>query len=205
MHSVFMTGYGLNLNIFGVVRMKEYLAKKKSIVIFFTFFMLVCVCGICCVHNNYRLGQEMSDSIERLSWQYTDLLESIDQLKDAVSEDDNRYSFLNTYYEALFDVMHTADYFPLLDEIRDEWYRQFKNLHEEAVRGGDEHVRSIFADEESFKEIAHLRDQLNHVVDCFREFRENYEQMSVWDRYFTSWKEEQKILNEKVRFSPLSE
>lgn len=180
--------------------------KKKNIIILIILLILLCICGIRSIRDNYQFGQELDYHIERLSWQYADFVESIDRLKGAVEKGDNSYSFLSTYYNELYDVTHYmgSDDIPLLDDVGHEWYLQFDKLFNDAVRG-DEHVRSIFADEEKFKELAHLRDQLNHMVDCFREFRENYEQMSVWDRYFTSWKDEQKILNEKVRFSPLSE
>ena len=180
--------------------------KKKIIIILITILVLLCTWGINSIRNNYQLGQDLYSSLNPLSIQYANLAESIDRLKDAVDKENDSYGYLNAYYNSLIAFWSFPGYddVPFLDDVRTEWAEVFEKHRQESYRG-DEHVRSIFADEERFKELAHLRDQSNHVVDCFREFRENYEQMSDWDRYFTSWKDEQKILNEKVRFSPLSE
>ena len=180
--------------------------EEKNIIILITILVLLCGWGIHSIHDNYQLGQDLYSVLNPLSRQYANLAESIDHLKGAVDKGDDRYGFLNAYYNAHFEFWGFLGYddVPFLDDVGTEWAEVFAKHHQENYRG-DEHVRSIFADEEKFKELAHLRDQLNHVVDCFREFRESYEQMSVWDRYFTSWKDEQKILNEKVRFIPLSE
>lgn len=179
---------------------------KKNIIILIAILVLLCTWGIHSIHDNYRLGQDLYSVLNPLSRQYADLAESIDRLKGAVDRGEDSYGFLNAYYNAHFKFWSFLGYddVPFLDDVRTEWAEVFDKHRQENYRG-DEHVRSIFADEEKFKELAHLRDQLNHVVDCFQEFRENYEQMSNWDRYFTSWKDEQKILNEKVRFTPLSE
>lgn len=180
--------------------------NKRKIIFLLAILILLCTWGINSIRNNYQLGQDLYSVLSRLSGQCRDLAEGIDRAKEAVDRGNDGYSYLNAYYDPLveFNSFFGYDNVPFLKDVRTEWTKQFTKHLQEAYRG-DEHVRSIFADEEKFKELAHLRDQLNHVVDCFREFRENYEQMSDWDRYFTSWKDEQKILNEKVRFIPLSE
>ena len=178
--------------------------KKRNIIILIMVLVLLCGWAIGSIHNNYQHGRELDYVLERLSWQCTDLAESIDRLKSELDKGNNDYSFLNTYYNAMLMFYSWFGYedMPFLEDVREEWTAQFANLRQQALRG-DEHVRNIFTDDEKFKEVAHLRDQLYKMVDAVDDFRERYEQMSEWERYFVSWKDEQKILNEKVRFSPL--
>ncbi len=178
--------------------------KKRIMIILIIILVLLCGCGIRSIRDNYRLGQELYSVLERLSAQCTDLAESIDRLKSELEKGNNSYSPLNAYYNALFrfNSWFGYDNVPFLEDVETEWLAQFKKLRDQTLRG-DENVRNIFTDDEKFKEVAHLRDQLNNMVDAFDDFRESYEQMSVWERCFVSWKNEQKILNDKVRFSSL--
>ena len=180
--------------------------KKKTIITLITILVLLCAWGIRSIRNNYQLGQDLYVVLNRLSIQYENFANTVDRLKEVVDEGGVRGSHLTPLYNSLYEFWSSIGYddMPFWDDVRHEWYQQFNKYRLEAIHG-DEHIIGIFADEEKFKELAHLRDQSYHVVDCFGEFRENYEQMSVWERYFTSWKDEQKILNEKVRFTPLSE
>ena len=43
-----------------------------------------------------------------------------------------------------------------------------------------------------------LKDELNDMTNILVEFIDSYNQMSQWDRYFVSWKNERRILSDQV-------
>lgn len=50
-------------------------------------------------------------------------------------------------------------------------------------------------------EAAELRNKLDNMTSVLIDFRERYNQMSKWEKYFTCWSDEQEIISEKLRLS----
>ena len=62
----------------------------------------------------------------------------------------------------------------------------------------DDGIKKLFTEETDI-DIYGLRDQLKIVVNTFVDFAERYNEMSQWERYFTSWERVREELTETVR------
>lgn len=62
----------------------------------------------------------------------------------------------------------------------------------------DEDLVAFFTDKEQLEEISLLRKKLYILADSLTDFTERYDQMSDWQRCFTSWENERLTLSEKI-------
>ena len=179
--------------------------KKRNIIILIVVLVLLCGWGIRSFYDNYRFGHELYITVNRMSTPSYLLARAIDHLENEFEKMENEYQGddRHAFDTAMFKIRYQFDYdgMPLLEDVCAEWRDQFEELYQQTK--SNEGLAYIFTDEKKFNEIANLRDQLYDLVEVFEDFRESYNQMSEWERYFVSWKDEQKILSEKVRFSPL--
>ena len=110
----------------------------------------------------------------------------------------NKGIYTSAFESAIQDVyLHFGGDMPLIRQVSDEWYARFKEIYEQIVNKGPYAAKKVFL--EKGDELSDLKIQLENMTKCCTEFRERYEQLSEWERYFVSWKEEQKILSEKVK------
>ena len=102
---------------------------------------------------------------------------------------------LTNLYLWVYDDMETV----LLQDECEELYHCFSELREKTVNDSTNlKLKNLFTDKEKFEEVAALRDQLYVLIEGMEDFRERYEEMSVWERYFASWEDERKTVSELV-------
>ena len=174
--------------------------RKKVIIIIGMIVVLVLLYGIHSIFGNYRFGQELYRSACRLSFQVQYLIKSIDDLEEEFAEADNHpvdYVYYNEYYNAVDPVWFGYEDMPILDEVRFEYSARIDEIRDQTMK--DEEVENAFTNAEEFQKIADLRDQLKVLTNGLNEFVENYRQMSDLERYFAPWKNELKLLTDKVR------
>ena len=185
--------------------MKQKLMKKKTLIILIVILVLLCGWGIRSVYNNCRFGRELYSAVNQMSSPSYLLAKAIDHLENEFEKMENEYQGddRHAFDTAMFEIRRQfdGDGMPLLEDVCAEWRDQFEELYQQTK--SNEGLAYIFTDKGKFDEVANLRDQLYDMTYAFIEFGERYNRMSEWERYFVSWKDEQKILSEKVRFSPL--
>lgn len=173
---------------------------KKIILLITTIIILVLLNGIQLFRENRHFGSQLYRAVNRTEHQSRLLSETIGYLEESFSDPywENRKVPTSAFESAIQDVyLHFGGGMPLLREVSDEWYAQFKEIYEQIVNKGPDAARNLFL--EKMDEFSDLRIQLENMTNYLCEFRERYDQMSEWERYFVSWKEEQKILSEKVK------
>lgn len=174
---------------------------KKVILLITTIIALVSLYGIHLFRENRQFGRELYNSVNKMSIQSRLLANAIGYLEKGFADPDWRNKGLSdsSFGNAMISVTSSFGYedMPLLEDVRSGWSARFTKLWNQIVNKDMDELEKVFLEEAD--EISNLRIQLENMTKCFRDFGERYNQMSEWERYFVSWKDEQKILNEKVR------
>ena len=173
---------------------------KKIILLITTVIILASLYGVHLLRENRHFGSQLYWAVNRTEHQSRLLSETIGYLEESFSDPywENRKVPTSAFESAIQDVyLHFGGGMPLLREVSDEWYAQFKEIYEQIVNKGPYAAKKVFL--EKGDELSDLKIQLENMTNCLCEFREGYDQLSEWERYVVSWKEEQSILSEKVR------
>ena len=174
--------------------------RKKVILLITTIIILALLTRIQLFRENRQFGSELYRTVCRMEHQSRTLSESIAYLEEKFADPDwrNKGIYTSAFESAIQDVyLHFGGDMPLIRQVSDEWYARFKEIYEQIVNKGPYAAKKVFL--EKGDELSDLKIQLENMTKCCTEFRERYEQLSEWERYFVSWKEEQKILSERVR------
>lgn len=177
---------------------REMQCKYKIIAIVVGIFLSLCVLQM--GYNNIRLGKEIYFEAGEVAILSSQLSESIGYLQKAFSDSDEininmTHSFEQAVVEAKFDFGY--ENMPFLDNVRLKWGRRFDDLyHHKVVNKSAEDIKKIFVEEAD--EMTDLKEKLENMTQCLMTFREKYENMSVIERCFVSWKNERKLLGDKV-------
>ena len=173
--------------------------KKKFIrPISICIVAVVLLCVTYFVYDNYRLGQELYTAVSVVSIQSKNLADSIDYLKKEFEDVDNIQNVSRNSFDFAIDSLHSSfgyENMPLLENVRIAWIERFEALWQQ-THGGVEGLEKLFTEESH--DMIELKKQLDNMTDCFINFSENYNEMSVWERCFTSWKNEQRMLSDMV-------
>lgn len=175
--------------------MKEKFVLPISIGI----IVIAVFCIIDYVRDNYRLGRDLYDTTVRLESQCFDYAESIAYLQKEYAKEDVSEGYITHSFEnamLTFKSYFGFENVPILDESRGAWGRRFDEMFSMFVNKPDKEYESIFAN--SADEITEFKNQMYSMADEFREFHENYSKLSMWERYFISWKKERIKLTEAV-------
>lgn len=178
--------------------------KNKKITFFIaTLILLVLLGGAYFTYDNYRFGAELYSTAGDMSVQCQNLVESIDDLEKQFENADSDHDNVNrqSFDFAIASVRSSfgAENMPLSEEVRLDLIHQFEELYDKTI--SDEDLAILFTNKEKIKEILVLRDKLNILADSLVDFRTRYNEMTLWEQYFTSWRDEQKILSDKARIS----
>ena len=176
------------------------LMKKKYILLISSFITMISIFWVAdTIRDNYKLGQEMYDVTIRLESQCYEYAKSIDFLQQEFSKEEVREGYITHSFESSMLVFHS--YFgyenvPILDESRVAWARQFDEIFDLFVNKPSEQYKTIF--ENRADEMNEFKNQMYSMAEEFGDFRDNYSKLSVWERYFTSWKKERIKLTDEV-------
>lgn len=181
--------------------------KKKIIILIIALVLLVYGIhyAIRTINDNYRFGADLYINAGTLSVEFNTLVHGINVLEDQCQNPDRYpdgiqrisydFAIVNCCSSRVYSDMETVF---LQDECKD-LYHCFSELYEKTVNDSTNlKLENLFTDKEKFEEVAALRDQLCILIEGMEVFRERYEEMSVWERYFASWEDERKILSELV-------
>lgn len=175
--------------------------KKKIVLLIATFVCLVLLCSAYLLHNNYQLGAQLYSSAGDMSVQCRLLADGIEDLENEFQKAGNDNEAVNrqSFDSAILSV-HSSfgnENVPILKEVRSDLVQRFEELFQ--LSRDDETLKNTFTDKEKFAEIVVLRDRLNALADSLVDFQERYNQMSDWERYFTSWEKERESLSDTAR------
>ena len=173
--------------------------RKKVIIIIGTIVVLVLLYGIHSIFGNYRFGQELYKTAYETSFEVQCLIKSMDDLEKEFAKDDNDhvdYLYYSQFHNAIRQDFGYED-MPVLEEVRAEYYTRSEEIFRQTME--DEELEYAFENAEEFQKIADYRDQLKVLTNGLNEFVESYRQMSDLERYFAPWKNERKLLSDKVR------
>lgn len=174
--------------------MKKKLIRSISICI----VAVVLLCVTYFVYDNYRLGQELYTAVSSLSIQSKNLADSIAYLEKGFEDVNGIQNVNRQSFDFAIHSLHSSfgyENMPLLENVRIAWIERFEELWQQ-THGDVEVLERLFTEES--QEMTELKKQLDKMTDCFVNFSENYNEMSVWERCFTSWKNERKLLSNMV-------
>lgn len=173
--------------------------KKKFIcLISICVVAVVLLCVTYFIYDNYRLGQALYTAVSDLSIQSKNLANSIAYLEKEFESVDSIQNVNRQSFDVAIHSVHSSfgyENMPLLENVRIAWIERFEELWQQTL-GNVESLEKIFAEESH--EMTELKKQLDNMTDCFISFRENYNELSFWERCFTSWKNEQRVLSDMV-------
>lgn len=178
--------------------------KSRKIIPFILAITLVFLFDICLIYNNYRFGQELYSAACAMSVQSRNLANGIDYLEQEFEKavNDPAYkAYTPPFDSAILDVHSHFGYkaLPLREDVRLEYIYQFEDLFSRSL--SYERLKDLFTENKEYDEITVLKNKLEILTDSLVDFRDRYNQMSVLERFFTSWRNEQKALSDKVRIS----
>lgn len=178
--------------------------RKILIILIITLVLLALLCGIYLIYDNYRFGQELYGAVNQMSTKSDALADGIGFLEEKFENGDiddlahNRHAF-----DSAILVVHSGfgyDDMPLLDDVRLEYIDRFEELWLQTVNDhNNTNLVELFTDTEKSTEITNLQKQLELMTITFMDFSNRYDEMSVWERCFVSWRNERKILSDQVR------
>lgn len=176
--------------------------RKKFFVIVALVLILGLLYGIHLIRENYQLGRDFYNEANRMSVQTYMVAEGIGDLEEKFKNNDldDLRSFRHGFDFAMQEVyLHFGS--SLLDDVDSEYYDRFEEIYNQAVLEDRDNQKLIkmFTDPEEAKKLSALKEQLEFMATTLMEFGDRYTEMSEWDRYFTSWSNERKILTEKLR------
>lgn len=172
--------------------------KKKWVSISACIVVVLLLCAAYLIYHNYRLGQELYAAVSTMSVQTQSLADSIEYLEKEFDKADGIQNVNRQSYDyAILGLYSSFGYedMPLLDDVRMAWITRLEELQQKTL--GDVEVLGRHFTEES-DEMTELKKKLENMTDCFIRFNENYNKMSVWQRCFTSWKNERRMLSDMV-------
>lgn len=180
--------------------------RKKIIIGVILVLLLVLLFGAHLIYKNYKLGQELYNAAKSMSNEVAPFVDTMEQLEREYAKPDVDHSEINrgpfnydiTHTRLVFSVFHNNK--PILDDVRLAYFDMVEQLFANTLGDRDNaKLSALFTDPVKANETTALKNQLNHLVECLNDFCEKYDQMSEWERCFTSWKNERKILTEQVR------
>lgn len=175
--------------------------RKKIIIIIMILVVLVLSYGVYSVfQNNYRLGSDLYNAVNRAWIQSYNIVDSIDSLEQELEDPDGSTAIIDRHY---FDESIQSVYFhfgfgvnmPFLEEVSLKWYARFTEIYQQTR--SNEELQAMFSN----GEMKIFRDQVNHMVQALADFSNSYQQMSDWERHWISWKNAQESLSEQVRIN----
>ena len=175
----------------------------KKIIIIILVIVIVLSSGIYAVYNNYQLGQELEFATHNLSIISYELADSIDSLQDKCSNSssDRLFLFVHSFEEALKMTQSTfgSSGMPLREDVFNDWVTRLSKLWRKIVGLDVDEMKQLFQNEA--EDLTELKGDLYHLTDCLNEFNDRYNEMSFWERCFTSWEKERDALSEQVKLS----
>lgn len=180
--------------------------KKKIIILIITLVVLALLCGIHLIYDNYQFGLELYSAVNQMSPQTHSIAKSIEFLEekfengdiDDIAHDRNAFDQQMLLVHSFFGY----DNMPLLNDVRFEYISRFEEIFDQTVNDFDNTgLTKLFTDKEERAKMANLKNKLNIMTNRFIEFRERYNELSFWERCFTSWRHERDLLSEQVKLS----
>lgn len=186
------------------------MAKKKFIIVLSIIYVIVLVfqCGAQVVYNNYRFGQEFYSECSNAAVLCDGLARWTDYLMKEFNKDNVDPADVITWsFESALDnaVYFGYEDMPLLDEVRTGYSGLFERIRRRiSLAQGEtdpnmERYQRLFVDPEGAQKMAALKEQLDFMKAGFMEIHERYNEMSKWEKCFTSWSKERKVLSEKLK------
>ncbi len=174
---------------------------KKTIMIIVLVLVIGCSVGTYCIHQNYELGYAMYQDAASLEVRCLEFAQGIAYMQDALAEAD--YD-IDDVYTIPFDNMVlqlNAGFGPTYLPVSDNVFREYYEWAQYFVEIGHYNIQieGAFADEQKSKEIDNLKECLFSMADHMSKFRTHYNELSDWERSFTSWYDIQEEISEKVR------
>lgn len=183
------------------------MSKKRIILIAVIIAVLVIHCGAILIYENYQAGWEFNLAVNRLGISCDTLARSIafyeersDMAEFSNTVAANRHWFDYTLSETRL-VFQYEDV-PLREDVRSEYVDFLEEIYQQ-TNSGDNNAGFIklFTDPVERTKIETLRAKLNDFIEYYWEFDNRYDQMSIWEKCFTSWSKELELLSEKVKLS----
>lgn len=175
--------------------------RKKVIILIVAIVALVFIGGMHLLYLNERYGSELYQGVNTMSGCSYDFADGIDHLEDefeaaANDSDDEVNRSLFDHTLAAMRIMLEYDEWPFTEEVRLEYKARMEELYTQTY--SDEDLAYVFTDAEEFEKIINLRNQLETLTFACIDFREKYNQIPSWKRYFISWREERRLFSEQA-------
>lgn len=171
---------------------------KKLVVLIVALAILVPVCGINMIYNNYRLGSDLYFAACRMSVETARLDRSISFLKKELAKgaDNEAYRERHVFDNDIHGIRISLAYNRtlLLDEVRVELGDRIEDFYLQTK--SDEGLKNYFAANPD--KIDDLLNLLRDTTDVVLDFVKEYNDLPSWKRYFVSWENERKILSDKI-------
>lgn len=179
--------------------------KKKVIICIILVVVLALHFGISAFKNQYQFGSDLYWQANELLSKLDSLATSIDQVLREFEKADFDPASADTvatwYFEfSLNEVRYDFGYedMPILDEVRLDYIDRVQEIYGQ-IGNDNEKLAKLLEDEEKRNELISFKTQLELARDALLDFRDRYEEIPNWKRYFVSWKNERERLTEKLR------
>lgn len=178
--------------------------KKKILTVVISIVIasaLALLYGVHMIRENYQLGGELLSAANEMSVYSGRLAQNMRSLENYIEEDDIdginscKCVFDFSLGSAIEGFRHQDE--DILFDARTWWVYKFWELRGETQMRRD--MEFYFTHKSD--EAAELLNKLDNMTSVFIDFRERYNQMSKWEKYFTCWSDEQEIISEKLRLS----
>lgn len=174
--------------------------NKKKVAIIILVALLLLQQGIHMAKDNYRLGFDLYLGAGEVACQSENFARSIGYLLKEFEQPDVDPAAINAwpFEHALVDIRYFN--VPILDDVRSDYWKRTDVIFKQIVNSSEnKKLAKLFTNEEKRKELAGFQSQFELVRDVLIDFRESFEEIPNWKRYFVSWKNVQEDLSEKLR------
>ena len=174
--------------------------KGKVIICIILVVILALHSGSRAIKDNYQLGLDLYIGAGTVACQSENFARSIGYLLKEFEQPDVDPADVNAwpFEHALVDIRYFN--IPILDDVRSDYGKRTDAIYKQIVNSSEnKKLAKLFTNEEKREELAGLQSQFELVRDVLIDFRESFEEIPNWKRYFVSWKNVQEDLSEKLR------
>lgn len=152
------------------------------------------------IKDNYQLGLDLYIGASTVACQSENFARSIGYLLKEFEQPNVDPATINAwpFEHALVDIRYFN--IPILDDVRSDYCKRTDAIYKQIVNSREnKKLAKLFKNEEKRGKLAGFQSQLELVRDVLTDFRESFEEIPKWKRYFVPWKNVREDLSEKLK------
>lgn len=168
--------------------------RKKWIFGIVIVLILSVFLGFYLLYQNYQLGLRLYNEVNEMSVKTHNIAASVAFLEEKrengqLDLSDDRHAFDQAITDVAW-IRFGAEDMPFTETVRSAWIQKFDEIYRQNVVNDTENKGLEKLLTEKGEDLSEIQSTMEKLTQSFMEFRDRYNQMSLWQRCTASWKKE---------------